>query len=220
MMDKQQIDTSGTHMREKKLADMSACQPSDSLQPLSAYKDALCVRFGAHHPRYLHSLGVSDTAASLAHMYGVDEEKAAVAGLLHDWEKDKSTQEILKNPLVTTLGFENLQQVAPVVHGPLAALTLKERFPELTDDILHAIASHTTGDISMSDLDKIVYIADMIEPNRKPSKGVKVLRDLAGNIPLQELYKKAYASSLQFVLQKGSYLWPQAVTIYNAMLND
>ena len=108
--------------------------------------------------RYEHTLGVMYTAASLAMRYDEDVEKALVAGLLHDVAKNFST---------------NLE------HGPLGAKIVSEEFGISDQYITDAICYHTTGRPNMTLLDKIIYVADYIEPNRNKAPNLAILRKLA-----------------------------------------
>lgn len=128
--------------------------------------------------RYKHSIGVSETAIALAKIYHVDEKKAEIAGLLHDISKQFTVQEmknfVKKNQLVD----ENSSDV--VLHGLAGAIYSRNVFKISDSDILNAIRYHTIGRRAMSDLEKIIYIADAIEPNRD-YPGVEQLRKEAFN---------------------------------------
>ncbi|MDE5965828.1 MAG: bis(5'-nucleosyl)-tetraphosphatase (symmetrical) YqeK [Lachnospiraceae bacterium] len=118
--------------------------------------------------RYEHSMGVSYTAAAMAMVYGLDTEKAAVAGLLHDCAKCYSSEEKLKRCKKHNLPISSYEQKNPeLLHAKLSAYYAREKYGVEDEEILSAITWHTTGKADMSTLDKIIYIADFIEPNRK-----------------------------------------------------
>lgn len=178
--------------------------------------------------RLEHSLGVGKIAQALAAVYGGDEEqqyKARVAGILHDWEKAYKLDELLvkaqqlhleEDPLLTGIV---LAEAKPLLHGFIAKKTLKSLYPFLSDDVLRAIALHTLGSVDASFLDKVVYIADFIEPSRGNEKRLRKVREQAGVVSLDELYFASYQASIRYVIQTGRYLLPASVAVYNGLLN-
>lgn len=117
--------------------------------------------------RYGHSIRVMETALELARIHGVDEEKAQMAGILHDSGKWKSREKTLQK--VQDWGIilsEEERAEYNLVHGALSTYIAKNIFGIEDEDVLNAIKNHITGRPAMSDLEKIVYIADMIEPAR------------------------------------------------------
>ena len=118
--------------------------------------------------RYTHTLGVVETAKKLAKLNEVDEKKAEIAALAHDIAKNKTIYELKdileKNNVKLTYDEEQNQELWHSMVGPILA---KEVFKIEDEEILSAMRWHTTGKENMSKLDKIIYIADMIEPNRK-----------------------------------------------------
>ena len=117
--------------------------------------------------RYGHSIRVMETAVELARIHGVDENKAEMAGILHDSGKWKSREKTLQK--VQDWGIilsEEERAEYNLVHGALSTYIAKNIFGIEDEDVLNAIKNHITGRPAMSDLEKIVYIADMIEPAR------------------------------------------------------
>lgn len=168
--------------------------------------------------RYLHSMGVSQTAARLARTYGADEDAAAVAGLLHDWDKALSPKELKRLAKKRKLAPKAVRKQMPgVLHALTAPYSLKKEFPELSDEILRAISLHTCGAKDMEDLDRIVYIADVIEPGRN-FDGVGRLREAAGRVSLDELFFMAYASTLAYLVQGGLPIHPGSLDVWNSLV--
>lgn len=168
--------------------------------------------------RYAHSMGVSRTAAHLARVYGADENAAAVAGLLHDWDKALSFKELKRIAKKHGLASKAVRKQMPgVLHALTAPYSLRKAFPELSDEILHAISLHTCGAKDMNDLDKIVFIADLIEPGRSFSD-VQSLRDAAGKVSLDELFFMAYASTLVYLIGAGLPVHPDSLDVWNALV--
>ncbi len=130
--------------------------------------------------RFRHTLGVVETAKDLAVIYGVDSNKATIAALLHDIAKEftsRKKREFCKEHNIYVDDF--LQTNIHLIHGDIGAYIAKEDLNIQDKDILNAIINHTLGSHHMSDLEKVVYIADMIEPNRKKYKELYKLRKMA-----------------------------------------
>ena len=128
--------------------------------------------------RYEHTLNVRKMAVKLAKRYGVDEDKAALAALLHDSAKEISKDEmraIMRAHLELAEGGE--ERPTPVWHGICAAILARTEWGVEDEAVLSAIACHTAGKPGMSRLDKIVYLADMSSKERD-WPGVNKLRKL------------------------------------------
>ena len=127
--------------------------------------------------RYDHTLGVAYTSASLAMVHGANVEKALIAGFLHDCAKCLSHEEQLsiceKNNIeVTDVERRNHS----LLHAKAGIYIASTKYEIRDPEILNAIRYHTTGRENMSLLEKIVYIADFIEPNRKPLDDMNIIR--------------------------------------------
>lgn len=177
--------------------------------------------------RLAHSLEVGRVAEALAKQYGADTKeqfKARIAGILHDWEKAASVEELFKK--AKTIGLENdprlenikLEDAKPLLHGFIAAHTLKQRYPNLTEDMLNAIALHTLGAKDMGFLEKIIFIADTIDPTRGPLPRLVLLCCLVGKVSLDELYFCCYRENIDYVIATNRYLLPQSLDIFNALV--
>ena len=130
-------------------------------------------------PRFLHSKDVQQTARMLAERYGADPEKASLAGLMHDAVKNLPFAEMFR--LCEEFGCEldSVTKNEPkLIHAPLGAYYAKFVFGIDDDEIFDAIYYHTTAKADMPLLTKIIYIADVIEPNRN-FDGVEDLRKAA-----------------------------------------
>lgn len=183
---------------------------------LAHMRDMLRTRMKDKPRRFEHSLGVTETAINLAEVYGVDTYDAAVAGLLHDWDKVVDDHDLLAR--AAQFGIEIAgSPVAAVglLHGPVAACELPHIFPDLSPEVLQAIARHTIGASDMSALDMVVFIADAIEPHRYGSYA-DGLRALVGEASLTDLFFQTFSQGLVYVISGGRYLYPTAVGIYNA----
>jgi predicted HD superfamily hydrolase involved in NAD metabolism len=118
--------------------------------------------------RYLHTLGVQYTSASLAMRYGCDITQAQIAGLLHDCAKSYSEDEQLKRCRKYDIFITEVEMENPyLLHAKLGAYYAKHKYGIEDEDILNAITYHTTGKVEMTLLEQIVFLADYIEPSRK-----------------------------------------------------
>ena len=130
--------------------------------------------------RFVHSLGVEYTAACMAFVHGADVEKARIAGLLHDCAKGLSQKEKLEKARKHGLKISAYEEKNPdMLHAKLGAWYAKSKYEVEDEEILSAIRWHTTGKPDMSLLDKIIFVADYIEPNRKPVPKLDKIRKLA-----------------------------------------
>ena len=130
--------------------------------------------------RYEHTKGVMYTAGCLAMAHGYYLEKAMLAGLLHDCAKCIPNDEKLAlckehNILVTPVEAEN----PFLLHAKLGAFLAESEYNITDPDVLHAIKVHTTGEPDMNILDKIIFIADYIEPGRNKAPNLEKVRKLA-----------------------------------------
>ena len=181
-------------------------------------RDELEKRVGPR--RFEHSLGVSETAESLARIYGADKTAARVAGLLHDWDKGYDDPGILAR--ADELGMELdavLSAMPRVLHGLTAAVALGRAFPELPPKVLVAVERHTLGAVDMSDLDMIVYIADALEPGRK-GKMVQKLREKVGELELRDLFLEVYAYWVQLIMERRHPMYSKTTEIWNSYMPE
>ena len=164
--------------------------------------------------RYEHTINVKKMAVKLAKRYGADEEKAALAAILHDSAKEISKdemREIMRQYPQYAEGGES--RPAPVWHGICAAILARTQWGVEDEAILSAIACHTAGKPGMSKLDKIVYLADMTSAERD-WPGVNKLRKLE----LKDLDAAMLAALKQtndFVLSQGKPLDPVSKAAYD-----
>jgi len=130
--------------------------------------------------RYDHTLGVMYISAALAMRYGADLDQALMAGLLHDCAKCIPADRKVKLCGKYHLNVSETEYKNPsLLHAKLGAFLAAKKYNIKDRDILNAIASHTTGRPQMSLLEKIVYIADYIEPGREELPNMEEVRKLA-----------------------------------------
>ncbi len=132
--------------------------------------------------RLFHSFGVQDFSFALALRYGYDTSKANVAGLLHDCAKCIEDTIMLKECEKYNIPVREVEHRSPyLLHGKLGAYYAEHKYGIIDSDVLSAITYHTTGKPDMSLLEKIVFTADYIEPNRSRDHipGLDKIRELA-----------------------------------------
>ena len=130
--------------------------------------------------RYEHTLGVEFTAASLAMRYEVDIEKAELAGLLHDCAKCIDSEDTLDDCMKYNIELTDVEKRNPfLIHSKLGAVHAKKLYGVDDEDIISAIRFHTTGKPDMTMLEKIIFIADYIEPGRDKAPNLKEIRKMS-----------------------------------------
>ena len=158
--------------------------------------------------RYHHTLGVMYTSASMAMRYDVDVQKALYAGLLHDCAKCIPSDKKIRLCEKYGLPVSSVEKENPsLLHARLGAYLAHEKYGVKDEEIIYAIESHTTGRPGMSMLEKIVYIADYIEPNREKFDGLEEARRLA-YLDLDMAMKYILESTIAFVKERGRLLHP------------
>lgn len=166
---------------------------------------------------YRHSLGVAETARTLAARFGVDGAAAYTAGLLHDLAKDLSPEALLNAAEGSGIVVDEIERKSPgLLHGPVAAVWAQRELAITAPSILDAIRYHTTGRAGMSRLEMIVYTADLIEPGRR-YPGVEVLRELAGK-DLAAACLAGLDQTIRYCLDRGWLIHPRSLEARNALL--
>lgn len=168
--------------------------------------------------RYIHSLGVADSARELAKLYGADEEKAYLAGLLHDVAKNMAKDEQLQIMEKGGITLNSAEKSNPALWHAIAGECYLRVEMGITDpEILGSVRYHTTGKAGMTLLEKIIYVADYISAERN-YPDVDVMRDYSLNHSLEKasLYSLIYTFNKQTKLQ--GIIHPDSVEYYNELL--
>ena len=127
-----------------------------------------------------HTVGVEYTAAALAMCHGASVSEARIAGLLHDCAKCLSDRRQLSVCEKYGISVSELEKRNPfLLHAKVGACLAREKYGVEKEDILNAILYHTTGREEMSLLEKIIFVADYIEPGRKKASNLEEIRKLA-----------------------------------------
>lgn len=164
--------------------------------------------------RFQHVLRVEKTAIELAAQYGVDIEKASIAGLCHDYAKQRPDEDFIAeikkkglNPLLLDYGNA-------IWHGVVGAELIKDELGIWDEDILNAVRHHTTGAPVMTKLEQVIYMADYIEPGRDFA-GVKKVRVItAANLQAGVAYQTKH--TLAYLIENGKPVYPKTIDTYNA----
>ena len=154
--------------------------------------------------RFEHTLGVEYTSACLAMRYGADMEKARMAGLLHDCAKYLSAEDKIAYSKRYGMPISKYEKKNPeLLHANLGACFANVKYGIADPEILSAITWHTTGKPDMSLLDKIVYVADYLEPNRNQAPNLAEVRELAFK-DLDECLCQILEDSIKYLSNKKS----------------
>ena len=166
--------------------------------------------------RFNHSIGVMRKAIQLANIYKQDELQAAKVGLAHDIAKEMSKEEILNYVNENNIKADETElQNLGLLHGKIGADICKKRY-NFTDDMCMAIINHTTGDVSMSFFDKIIFVADKIEEGRKWD-GVEEIRIIADkDIDLAII--KLIDRSIQKCIKKNEIIHINSINLRNKLI--
>ncbi len=169
--------------------------------------------------RYEHSLSVSFTCMALAMNYGYDMKKAEIAGILHDCAKHFTDEElILKCKTKGVLLSQEEIEAPAVIHAKYGAWLAEHKYGIQDPEILSAIACHTTGKAGMGTLDKILYIADYIEPRRDRAPDLPRIRKLAFQDLDQTMYE-ILKGTLDYLNGKGANIDPVTMEAYRFFEN-
>lgn len=164
--------------------------------------------------RYAHTLGVAYTAVSLAMAHGTDMYNAYLAGLLHDNAKCISSEKKRKLCKKYDIVLNEAEDKNPdLLHAKLGAIRAREKYHVEDRAVLEAIKYHTTGKPAMTELEKIIYIADYIEPNRKMLPGLPEIRT-TGFRDLNRAMVLILKNTLAYLREKGVFIDPMTLETY------
>lgn len=167
--------------------------------------------------RYYHSVRVMETAVRLAEIYNADVEKTKLAAILHDCAKITDKTNLLKRANDFDIILDACMEYNhELIHGPLGAKIAEEEYGIKDIEILDAIYYHTIGKENMNILDKIIYIADYIEPYRN-FEGVEEIRKLA----FEDIDKSlilAMERTIIFLIEKNKLIHPNTVKARNYLI--
>ncbi|TWE02463.1 putative HD superfamily hydrolase involved in NAD metabolism [Neobacillus bataviensis] len=166
--------------------------------------------------RYQHTLGVMETAISLAEKYGADVKKAEIAAIFHDYAKFRPKDEMKEIIMSQGLPQDLLLYNTELWHAPVGAYLVEKEAGVSDNDVLDAIRYHTSGRPNMTLLEKVIYLADYIEPGRH-FPGVEEVREIA-NENLEKALIKAIQNTILFLMKKNQTIYPETFYTYNDLI--
>lgn len=165
--------------------------------------------------RYAHTVSVSHTCACLAMKYEYDVNKAIIAGLLHDCAKYMDGEEMLNKAQKAGLPISDYELNKPdLLHAKLGSYYANKKYNINDEEILSAIECHTTGKPQMNLLEKIVYVADYIEPFRCKMPRLDVIRKFAFE-DIDECLKLILSDTLKYLKSSGMMIDKTTIDTYN-----
>lgn len=168
--------------------------------------------------RFNHVLRVEQTAIQLAKANDVDVEKASIAGLCHDYAKQRPDEVFLQEIKKKKMPTELIKYGNAIWHGVVGAELLKDELGIWDEDILNAVRHHTTGAEIMTKLEQIVYMADYIEPARDFDGVEKARQITAKDLGAGVAYQTKH--TLQYLIANGKPVYPKTIETYNAWVPE
>lgn len=179
------------------------------------YEDEIIENIGIK--RYEHSIRVMETAVELGKVYDVDLEKLKLAAYFHDALKIRDKDKLLE--IAKDYNFKldfYMEYNLELIHSELSALVCRKKYGILDEEVLNAIKYHTTGRVDMTMVEKIIYIADYIEPFRN-HPGVEEIRSLAYT-DLDRSIFMAMDSTIRFLIDKNELIHGRTIEARNDLL--
>lgn len=187
------------------------------MQDLSFIHDYL--KKNMKQERYIHSINVANVAHSLAKHYGIDENKAELAGLIHDCAKEESYEKLAY--YARNCGFpvdEESFQITQILHGPASAYIARQVLGVKDEEILSSIRYHVTGKENMTIMEKIIFIADYIEPGRK-FQGVEKVRTMVYE-DIDKALLIAFDQTIMYIIERKMLLHHDTVSARNYLIKN
>lgn len=168
--------------------------------------------------RYIHSLGTAECAKELAEKFGLNSKKAYTAGLLHDCAKCFSNEKLLEI-IHSNLQVEEAEMLNyKTLHAPVSAYYAQKEFGVEDNEILSAIRWHTLGQIEMSNFEKIIFLADKIEPNTRDKEYSAIIRSyLSEENGLNKALLKCYKETIKSLVKRDLKICLLTIEIYNKL---
>ena len=168
--------------------------------------------------RYIHTLGTADCAKELAKQFKLNQDKAYLAGLLHDCAKCFPNEKLL-DIIHKHLDVEECEMLNyKTLHAPVSAYIAETEFKITDKEILSAIRWHTLGKLDMTDFEKIVFIADKIEPNTRDEEYSAKIRDLLSEENgLNKALLKCYKETIKSLVKRDLKICLLTIKIYNKL---
>lgn len=168
--------------------------------------------------RYIHTLGTAECARELAKKYRLDSEKAYLAGLLHDCAKCFSNDKLL-DIIHKHLQVEECEMLNyKTLHAPVSAYIAEKEFHVTDKEILSAIRWHTLGKLDMTNFEKIIFLADKIEPNTRDKEYSSEIRSLLDEEKgLDKALLRCYKETIKSLVKRDLKICILTIEIYNKL---
>lgn len=172
------------------------------------------IRDNLSQDRFKHSVGVANTAVEMAKTFNVNPNKAYLAGILHDCAKNLDDIELFTICAENDVNVTQIEQKKPfLLHAKAGVIVAKEKYNITDQEVLDAIRWHTTGRANMNDLEKIIFTADYIEPNREGLPRLEELRMLS-KTDLDKLVKEILENMMDHLKEKDDLIDEHTVEAY------
>jgi len=173
--------------------------------------------------RFSHSIGSADCAKKLAKLYNLDENKAYLAGLVHDCAKnfdDDKLFKIIKNEIKS--GFDESELKNPkTYHAIVGAYLIQKEFEIDDPEIISAVRNHTIGKTDMTLFDKIIFLADKIEENERDKEYSKkiwnIINKNKGTTGINVALLKCFSETIKSLVERKLYICPTTIDVYNQL---
>ena len=177
------------------------------------------LKLNLNEERYEHSIGVAETAYELAVQFNQNKEKAYITGLIHDCAKCIKNEALL-DIMNTHIDVLECEKINPkTYHAPAGVYIAKKEFNITDDEILSAIRWHTIGHINMTTFDKIIFIADKIEPRTRPVEYInKIKSKLKDENGLDMALLECYKGTIKSLVDRNLKICIETINIYNELL--
>lgn len=176
--------------------------------------------------RYNHSLGCADTARKLAEIFKLDTDKAYITGLIHDCAKNMDNDNLIKiiREDIKTGYLESELKNPKTFHAIVGAYLVQKEFEIDDKEIISAVRNHTIGAPDMTLFDKIIFLADKIEPNSRDEKYTKklwkIIDENKGIIGLDLALLKCFMETIKSLIKRKLYICPTTIHVYNKLIEN
>lgn len=170
--------------------------------------------------RKQHSLNVASCAVRLSEIYNCDKEKAYLAGMVHDCAKYFDNEQVNYFVEKYNIALDDIEENnIALSHSLIGSYVIQDYFDIQDENIINAVKYHTTGRENMTLLEKVIYMADLIEEGRKFPR-VDELRELTYNGKLDEALLLSFNNTIKFVMDNNQLIHPRTVSARNYILRE
>ena len=170
--------------------------------------------------RFIHSTNVADCAIKLSKIYNCNKEKAFIAGITHDCAKYLNQNQVDYYVNKYNIYLDDLEKNnIALSHSVIGAYIAKFELEIKDEDIINAIKYHTTGRENMTLLEKVIYMADLIEEGRN-FPGIDILRELTYSGKIDEALLQSFNNTIKFVIDNNQLIHPRTIESRNYLMKQ